>query len=142
MLFDLRWLAAVVALESAGCGAAATPAPSFSKQPEEAYAEVPYPPPSAMAEIVPPQPDPGAVWVDGQWLWRGRYWVWDKGGWVVPPDRAKFSRWDAYYRADGTLLFAEGAWRDPRGRRLPPPRVLAPAATPPTEQTAEPAAAP
>jgi hypothetical protein len=131
----------VLGLGILACGSS-VPEPEYAPHPDDAYAEVPYPPPSAMAEIVPPQPDSDAVWVDGGWLWRSKYWIWDKGGWVVPPAGARFSRWAAVYRTDGSLLFAPGVWRDDRGRRLPPPKVIAPAASPPTELTPEPAAVP
>ena len=57
-----------------------------------AYAEVPYPPPAALVEVVPNAPgDDGAVWVDGHWLWRGRYYVWERGGWLLPPEGASLS---------------------------------------------------
>jgi hypothetical protein len=104
------------------------------------YVGVPDPPPAAMPEIIPPQPQPHAVWVDGQWLWRGRYWVWDKGAWVEPAPDSVFHPWDTRYRADGTLEFARARWTDRNGRELPEPRVLREAATPPSEKTAERAA--
>lgn len=126
----------------AACSGPQVPEPELAKPPLAAYVEVPYPPPAALAEIIPPAPRDDAVWIDGQWFWRGNYWVWDKGGWVIPPREARFAPWSTIYRTDGTLLFAEASWRDARGNRLPAPKVLEPAATPPTEQTAERAAVP
>lgn len=134
-------LPALLSVLTGACGAT-VPEPQFARHPSTEYTEVPYPPPSAMAEIVPEQPRPGTVWIDGQWVWRGRYWVWDKGAWVVPPRNAKFAPWNVHYREDGVLIFAPGAWRDASGRKLPPPRILLPAATPPSEQTAETTAGP
>ena len=103
------------------------------------YEEVPYPPPAAAPEIVSPSPDDAAVWVDGQWVWRSRYYVWQRGGWVIPPRRAYYAASARRYAPDGTLFFAEGAWRrtTDRARLDPQPPVLRPAATPPTPQTPE-----
>ena len=103
------------------------------------YIEVPYPPPAAAAEVVPAQPASDAVWVDGQWAWRDRYYVWQRGGWVRPPQGAYYATWAKYYAADGTLYFAGGGWRNARdGSPLAEPVVLLPATVPPTEETPEP----
>jgi hypothetical protein len=113
------------------------PTPKLGTHPPDAYVEVPYPPPAAAAEIVSAQPNAGAVWVDGQWSWRGRYYVWQRGGWVMPPRGAQFARWNRFYGKDGTLYFAEGTWRTSRGQRLPPPPVLRPAGSPPEPEVPE-----
>ncbi|MGH7954064.1 MAG: YXWGXW repeat-containing protein, partial [Limisphaerales bacterium] len=42
------------------------------------------PPPPAPAETVAVAPGPGYVWVDGEWVWNGR-WVWVAGHWGYPP---------------------------------------------------------
>jgi hypothetical protein len=92
------------------------------------YVEVPYPPPPARVEIVPPQPpDPGAVWVDGEWAWHGKHWVWQAGGWVLRPPAGYFAPWLVYRLGNGRLLFAPGAWHAISGERLPNPVVLEPA---------------
>lgn len=135
-------LVAAILTVASGCSGPQVPEPEFARSPAAAYVEVPYPPPAALAEIIPPSPRDDAVWVDGQWFWRGSYWVWDKGAWVIPPKGARFAPWSTAYRADGTLLFAEASWRDARGEKLPAPQVLEPASAPPTEQTAERAAVP
>lgn len=88
---------------------------------------VPYPPPSALVEIVPESPAADAVWIDGYWDLRGRTWVWERGGWVDPPPGAYACPWRARYRDDGVLLYA---------------RFLLPAATPPAPETAEPTTTP
>jgi hypothetical protein len=85
---------------------------------------VPYPPPPARVEFVPDQPSRDAVWVDGEWEWNGRRWGWIYGGWVQPPKNATYSPWRTTRRADGTLVFSPGAWRDANGREVPAPRVL------------------
>lgn len=79
---------------------------------------VPYPPPAARVEVIPPQEDARKVWVDGQWEWdRGRF-RWTEGKWVLPPPDAYFTPWSTRRRADGTLIFQSAAWRGPSGRRL------------------------
>lgn len=100
--------------------------------------EVPYPPPAAAPEVIPPAPRAGLVWIDGQWNWRGRYYVWQRGGWVVPPAGAYFAPWQKYYTADGTLYFVAGAWRRKRdGALIAAPRIEAPASFPATRFTPE-----
>jgi hypothetical protein len=126
----------------AACGSSSVPAAPARPHPASAYDRVPYPPPSALAEIVPEQPRSDAIWVDGHWVWRGRYYVWERGGWVVPPEGSFIRRWHARYEPDGTLLYAPTTWHEESGRPLPAPEFLLPAATPPTEETAEPATIP
>lgn len=118
------------------CGSS-VPTPRLGPHPADAWVEVPYPPPAAAVEVVPPQPRSDAVWVDGQWAWRGRYFVWQRGAWVIPPAHAYFSRWARYYDKDGTLYFADATWRSDNGRPLPAPAILRTAATPPERETPE-----
>jgi hypothetical protein len=138
----IRRLVRQCALFSVGAALACSykvPEPPTGPHPNNDYVEVPYPPPAAAAEVVPPSPRADAVWVDGQWTWRGRYYVWQRGGWVVPPPGAYFAPWQKYYTADGTLYFADGAWRRTRDRVLiVPPPILRSAATPATQNTPEP----
>jgi hypothetical protein len=129
-------LAISASLALMACGSA-LPKPNLAPHPPDAYVEVPYPPPAAAAEIVPPKPHPDAVWIDGQWSWRGRYFVWQRGGWVVPPPNAAFSPWARAYGKRGTLYFADAAWRDKNGRRLRAPRMLRSAVSPPESETPE-----
>ncbi|HEY4122861.1 MAG TPA: hypothetical protein VGM56_33585 [Byssovorax sp.] len=83
-----------------------------------AYEEVPYPPPAARAEVVPPKPDGAVVWLDGQWDWSGSSWRWTHGGWVVAPTDARYQPWLTARRNDGRLYFARATWRDGRGQAL------------------------
>jgi hypothetical protein len=140
-VITLRHPVACIALLLIACGGA-VPQPSAKPHPARAYEVVPYPPPSALVEIVPEQPHAEAVWVDGYWVWRGRYYVWERGGWVRPPNKASVAKSHARYRDDGTLLFAPTRWYDEHGRIIEPPPFLLPAATPPTEETAEPTTIP
>jgi len=126
----------VAAYLSVGCGSS-VPTPRFGPQTRDAWVEVPYPPPAAAVEIVPPSPRSDAVWVDGQWSWRGRYFVWQRGAWVVPPAHAYFSRWARYYGKDGTLYFADATWRSDDRKPLPLPPVLRSAAAPSQNETPE-----
>ena len=77
---------------------------------------VPYPPPPARVEIVPPAPGEREVWVDGQWIWRGSHWVWQAGGWQVPPADSYYAPPVTLRQQDGSLAYFEGGWRK-RARR-------------------------
>jgi hypothetical protein len=113
------------------------PLPAQARQPPSEYLPVPYPPPAAFAETVPPSPSKGAVWLDGHWAWRGSTFVWERGGWVVPPKGARFAPWRIRYAPDGTLLFAEEAWYDAQLQPIPSPKTTIPAYSPPNELTPE-----
>src|SRR5882724_6058675 len=63
----------------------ALPVPDDARQPRSEYRPVPYPPPAAFAETVPPAPNKQARWIDGHWAWRGGTYVWQRGGWLVAP---------------------------------------------------------
>src|SRR6266487_4670900 len=87
------------------------PTPRTGPHPSDtSYIEVPYPPPAARVEIVPPKPREDAVWVDGEWDWAGNRWAWEAGGWIEPPKRAYFAPWVTYRQDNGRLLFAAGTW--------------------------------
>ena len=116
-------LAPLAACALAACGAR-LPTPPYAPQLTSALAQVPYPPPPARVETVPPQPRADAVWIDGSWEWRRR-WVWRVGGWVVAPRGAAYAPWVAVRGADGTLFFAPATWRDAHGNEIDPPPVLA-----------------
>jgi hypothetical protein len=113
------------------------PLPSQTVAHDDAFLDVPYPPPAALSELVPESPANDAVWVDGGWVWRGRYYVWDRGGWLRAPAGLRFVPWRLRYRPNGQAQFAKSHWVDARGERARPPPFLRPAATPPNEVTAE-----
>jgi hypothetical protein len=106
------------------CGGA-LPHPTYVAQPSSALLPVPLPPPPARVELVPPSPKSGAVWVDGEWVYRHGRWAWSLGSWVVPPPDARFSPWTTVRSADGTLLHAPGVWRNGKGEPISPPPPLA-----------------
>jgi hypothetical protein len=112
--------------------------PPQAEHPLRAYAAVPYPPPAALVEVVPTAPDAdGAAWVDGHWIWRGRYYVWERGGWLVPPEGASYAPWQSLFAKDGRILFAPGTWYGPDRQPLERPKVLVSARTPPSQATVE-----
>jgi hypothetical protein len=119
------------------CGSS-LPLPRQVAATEDAFFEVPYPPPPALSELIPQRPkDKDAVFQDGGWTWRGSYYVWQRGGWVAPDASARFSPWAFHFTVDGRGLFSQSHWVDTRGNRLRPPAILVPAVTPPNEVTAE-----
>ena len=107
----------------AACGSH-FPAPPLAPSPNEGLIDVTSPPPAAHVEFVPERPRDDAVWIDGPWLYDGR-WRWDPGGWVVAPRGAAFAPWRTFRRFDGTLVLAPSTWRDAHGAAIPPPPWLA-----------------
>ncbi len=101
------------------------PRPAYVAQTTDALAPVPYPPPPARVETVPPSPGRGAVWIDGEWAWQGRLFAWRRGRWVMPPAGARFAPWTTVRGEDGTVYLAGGAWRDARNQPVPDPPALA-----------------
>src|SRR5437667_10758372 len=81
-----------VALFGAACGTG-LPEPEYARQPRSAYLPVPYPPPASFSEVVPAAPNSKVVWVDGHWVWRGRTYIWQRGGWMLPPVGARVALW-------------------------------------------------
>lgn len=123
------------------------PKPPTGPVPRDAMVEVPYPPPPARVETVPPKAKELDVWIDGQWDWTGTRWKWSDGYWMTPPPNAYFTPWKTERRADGRLYFAAATWRAPDGRPLairtgvepcPAPKTKVP---PPTTAPAEPGVA-
>jgi hypothetical protein len=132
----LRLVALLVTLGWA-LACSSLPTPARATHPAGAFIEVPYPPPAALVEVVTKRPDTDSVWVDGNWVWRGRYYVWRRGGWLHAPPDAAYADWQAYLAQDGRLLFASGAWYDPQQQLVEAPRPLRMARTPPNQTTLE-----
>ena len=123
-----RWcrLAALATVVAVGAGCSSTlERPPYGRHPTSALLLVPFPPPPARVEFVPESPGDGAVWLDGEWSWRGRQWGWKYGRWVQPPAGATWAPWTTVRDRDANLYFASGVWRNARGAELPEPRVLA-----------------
>jgi len=133
----MRFAALLASFGMLACGGSLPRAPA-TDHPLSAYIEVPYPPPAALAEMVPPEPDrAGVVWIDGEWRHHGGSYVWRRGGWVTPPPASRFAPWRSWYRRDGRLMLAPGGWYDAEHRRLRPPQSVVPAETPANEVTSE-----
>jgi hypothetical protein len=115
------------------------PAPALAEHPRTSFVHVPYPPPAALAETVPPPPErEGVVWVDGEWTFRGRSYAWRRGGWFIPPSlNARFAPMREHYTSDGRLFLAPGTWYGSAGEALLLPKPVLPARTPPNNLTPE-----
>jgi YXWGXW repeat-containing protein len=145
-IFVSSRLPGIVLRTTAGARAASTalllvacsghlPHPPYAAQTTAALVEAPFPPPPPHPELVPRQPGPTSVWIDGEWTWRGRKWAWKAGRWVVPPPGAVFCPWTAVRNAAGTLFFAAGTWRDAQGNMIAEPLPLAVGTTGSAETT-------
>jgi hypothetical protein len=113
------WLVAMTAL--VGCGPS-VPTPARSAHRDSDFTEVPYPPPAIRGDKIPPAPSPASVWLDGEWRWQGRRWLWIAGGWVTPPPGARFARWDTR-REGATLRYASGVFYLPDGTTIAPESI-------------------
>jgi hypothetical protein len=111
-------LCAGLALALLSACSSGLPRPPTGRIPADALVEVPYPPPPAHVEVIPPQKNPRDVWIDGQWDWDGKAWKWTDGAWQAPPANAYFTAWTTVRRGDGQLFFARAAWRGKDGRAL------------------------
>ncbi len=121
-------VAAAVAIAVAGCNNR-LPHPPYVAQPTAALVEVLFPPPPPRAEAVPPKPANDAVWIDGEWQWRGKKWAWSPGMWAIAPPGSSYSPWTSVRDNEGTLYLAPGTWRDAQGLAIAPPKALAVADT-------------
>jgi len=120
-----------------GCGTS-LPAPDLAEHPRDSFVNVPYPPPAALSETVPERPaSQYALWVDGDWTFRGHSYAWQRGGWLRPLPGARYARSQVFYLQGGRLMFAAGAWYDLGGKKLSQPEMLRPAATPANAFTSE-----
>src|SRR5262245_56475058 len=91
------------------------PTPKLGPHETEEPVTVPYPPPPAKVEVIPSPPPElkNPVWIDGEWLWRGRRWVWQAGQWELPLAGGYYASPTTVRLADGTLLYYPGAWKEP-----------------------------
>lgn len=128
-------LASVTALLAAlaGCGSSLPVPRTGPHLPDEPMLVVPFPQPPARVEIVPPPPPAleNAVWLDGEWQWRGRRWVWLPGRWEVPYPGAYFAPATTIRRADGELVFFAGTWHFPEDSQPAAPPAPPPPPSPP-----------
>jgi hypothetical protein len=67
-------------------------------------------PPPLIAEVRPPVPTPGFVWIPGFWSWTGAQYVWVAGRWSAP--RPGFVWVTAHWRPVGHKgRYVPGHWR-------------------------------
>jgi hypothetical protein len=113
-----------------GCGSG-LPTPVTGPHTGDEAKEVPYPPPAARPEIIlKNEAGEGAVWVDGEWQWRGNRWVWRSGRWERPYPGSYYARPTGRRRPDGKLVWYEGTWHSEADRTRPsaPPKAAGPTA--------------
>ncbi|MEJ7730838.1 MAG: hypothetical protein WKG00_16670 [Polyangiaceae bacterium] len=97
----------------AGCGAERLPVPpSGPHAGDGTLVVVPFPPPAARAEIIsaPPKEMTSPVWVDGEWQWKGRRWVWQRGQWENLQPGAYYAPSTVITLADGSIGWYGGRW--------------------------------
>lgn len=70
------------------------------------------PPPPRVVRVLPPNPGPDFMWVEGYWFPVGNHYKWHDGYWTRAPYPG--ARWVAP-RHDGERFF-EGYWEGERGR--------------------------
>jgi hypothetical protein len=105
-----QWLM-VAGVVAVGCQSN-LPVPATTSHANELSIPVPYPPPPARAEVIPEMPIDmkSPVWVDGDWQWKGRRWVWQPGQWVVPYPGSLYAPPKAVRLSDGTIGWYPGKW--------------------------------
>jgi hypothetical protein len=96
-----------------GCASSIPVPETGSHTRDEQTIAIPYPPPPARVEVVPAMPKdiPGAVWVDGEWQWKGRRWVWSPGQWQAPLLGGYYAPPTVVRFEDGTLEYYAGTWK-------------------------------
>ena len=133
---QLPTLVMALSVTLCSCGFS-VPGPPLVAHPKSAFVEVPYPPPAALVEAVPPSSGPPLVWLDGYWAWQGQSYTWVRGGWVFVSAGESFAPWQLMYTRNGLLMFAPGAWYATGGVRIRSPEIRIPAFIPPNETTPE-----
>jgi hypothetical protein len=76
------------------------------------------PPRRVIVERHAPAPAQGYVWVEGHYVWEGR-WTWVEGAWVQPPQPGAYwvdGRWDG-----PSQQWVEGHWEVQQASMPPPP---------------------
>ncbi|MDE1170203.1 MAG: hypothetical protein PW734_03180 [Verrucomicrobium sp.] len=74
----------------------------------------PPPPPPAPSVVEPSyyaSPEPGMVWINPQWHWNGRSWVWWQGYWEHPPRPHAVWVPGGYVQAHDGYHYRGGHWR-------------------------------
>jgi len=106
-----------------GCNKSVLPLPPMGPNESTTPIVVPYPPPAARAEIIPPKPGERVVWIDGTWIWDRRRWVWQRGRWEVPPTGAHYALSKIVEMPDGSLNWYPGGWQTRNPQAVQTPRT-------------------
>jgi hypothetical protein len=95
------------------------PSPRYGTHEGDEPIVVPEAPPPPQVQILPPRPRDlrEAVWIDGQWLFRGRRWEWEPGRWEEPPPGATYAPPAVVYLPDKRIAWFAGRWRVAPERR-------------------------
>ena len=104
-----------------GCGSRQAEAPRGAHPPNDAVV-VPFPPPPAQVEEVPPQPNSSCVWTDGYWDFTDR-WEWQAGEWVVAQAHCRLAPVELR-RQQGQLWHARPRWYPDNAADLPQSQLL------------------
>jgi len=95
------------------------PALAFSQVSAEVRVETPEvrveasgAPPGPRAEVQPPAPAPGYVWVSGHWRWEHGGYAWRPGHWARPPSAGAVWVPAQWVNRGGAWYFKEGHWRN------------------------------
>jgi hypothetical protein len=104
-----------VLLALAGCSGG-LPQPRFGPHGNDEVGQVvPTPPPPGQVEIIPQRPAglKHPVWLDGEWEWSGRRWVWKEHGWQEEPPGEVYALpvTRRQPQSDGKLVHLPGTWR-------------------------------
>jgi hypothetical protein len=111
-------LAAALAAPLFGCSKHVPVAPTGPHKGDEPVF-VPYPPPAAKPEILPPVEGDAekAVWVDGEWEWKGTRWMWQSGRWETPYPGSYYAEPEIVRLPDGRIAWYHGTWHSAAPRK-------------------------
>lgn len=116
-----RPLRSVAFLAMVGLGACGpwVPVPREGTHEGQEPVIVPEEPPPPEVQKIPKRPSEpeGHVWIDGQWMFRGRRWEWEPGRFEVPPPGHVYAPPAIVYLSDNRIGWFPGGWRP---ERLPP----------------------
>ncbi len=107
----LPLLLALLALAACSDG---LPEPHFVEHTGPPPQYVPSMPPPGKVEVIPPRPKDlkHPVWIDGEWEWKVRRWIWTEHGWQeLPPGQS--------YAPPTTRRFPDGQLGHYPGTRKP-----------------------
>ena len=94
-----------------GACAPRVPVPPTGPHTHDTPELVPYPPPPARVELIPPTPGPDALWIDGHWMWTAGGYAWRAGGWEQARAGAHYAPATMVRRSNGELLYYVGSWQ-------------------------------